>query len=332
MQIGDLVTASTESKQSTPIVAPAKSSIQWQTAKRAQRHVSWSPEVAVPLSNRFTPLITVDDNDDDCIPEASSNPNRQETRSTPAPNQQSWKNSNFHPNQHPENQTVPTRREHSTRTLEPVRPTPSPSLHPNQRPENQTLPNRPTQRYITPQPNRANNSNAPLILIVGDRMLKQITSYDICRKLREHNRYLRPDINVKPFLGAQTRTMPIYLEALLQESVKPDIAIVHIGTNYIRNGVSTADTREDFVNLHKFLQNQGIEMFVSLLTCRSDEHRDAIRPTNHMLIELCDHLGIGYTGNENIQDNHLNQSGLHLHKGGSELLASNFTDTIINLC
>ena len=198
--------------------------------------------------------------------------------------------------------------------------------------ENQTLPTRETPRHITPPSTRANNLSAPSILIVGDSMIKQVTSYEIRGKLREHDRNLRPKINVKPFLGARTRTMPLYLEALLQETEKPDIAIVHLGTNDIRSGVSTADTRDDFVNLHNYLQKQGIEMYVSLLTCRSDEHRDAVLPTNHMLIELCDQLGIGYTGNENIHDNHLNQSGLHLHKGGSELLASNFSNTIIQFC
>ena len=163
-------------------------------------------------------------------------------------------------------------------------------------------------------------------------MIKQVTGYQIRGKLREHDRNFRPRVNVKPFLGARTRTMPLYLEALLEESEKPDIAIVHVGTNDIRNGVSTADTREDFVNLYNYLQKHGIEMLVSLLTCRSDEHRDAIQPTNHMLIELCDQLGIGYTGNENIHDNHLNLSGLHLNKGGSELLASNCSNTIFQFC
>jgi len=122
--------------------------------------------------------------------------------------------------------------------------------------------------------------------------------------------------------------MPLYLEALLHEIEKPEIAIVHVGTNDIRAGRSVADIREDYVNLYNCLQKHGIEMLPSLLTCRLDDCKDRVPPINHMLIELCDQLGIGYTGNENIGNEHLNPSGYHLHRGGSELLASNFSNTI----
>ena len=160
-------------------------------------------------------------------------------------------------------------------------------------------------------------------------MIKGITSYQIRGMLREHDRNLRPKITVKPFLGAQTRTMPLYCEALFNEIDKPDYAIVHVGTNDIRGGRALADIREDFLNLYKFLQQHETTMIVSLLTCRSDEQKDHVLPINHMLIELCDQLGIGYSGNENIRHEHLNPGGLHLHKVGSDLLASNLSNTII---
>jgi len=286
-------------KQSTSNVLP-KQHEQWQTPRSAIRHVSWAHQPELTLHNRFGSLADEPSSNDDNASEISESfPN-----STPSTQQQRT------PQQ------------------------PKSSFHPNQRPEKQTLPTRPTPRHVTPpsSSSRADKSSAPSILIVGDSMIKQVTSYQIRGKLREHNRNLRPKINVKPFLGARTRSMPLYLKALLQETEKPDIAIVHVGTNDIHTGLSTADIREDFVNLYNYLQKEDIEMFVSLLTCRSDEHKDAIRPINHMLIELCDQLGVGYTGNENIHVNHLNPSGLHLHKGGSELLASNFSNTIIQFC
>ena len=85
-------------------------------------------------------------------------------------------------------------------------------------------------------------------------MIKGITSYQIRSKLREHDRNLRPKVTVKPFLGAQTRTMPLYCEALFKEIDKPDYAIVHVGTNDIRGGRSVADIRADVVKLFNFLQ------------------------------------------------------------------------------
>jgi hypothetical protein len=86
------------------------------------------------------------------------------------------------------------------------------------------------------------------------------------------------------------------------------------------------------VNMLNYLQNHGIDMIVSWLTCRTDDCKDNVGPINHMLIELCYQLGIGYPGNENIRGEHLNQSGYHLHRGGSDLLACNFSNTIIQFC
>ena len=190
------------------------------------------------------------------------------------------------------------------------------------------------QRPGITQPNNEphRTPSTPSVLIIGDSMIKNVTSYQIRGSIRDRNRNWRPKINVKPFLGAQTRTMPRYCEALLHEIDKPDIVIVHVGTNDIRAGTSIADMKEDFTNLHNYLREQGMVMIVSLLTCRSDDCKDSIGPVNHMLIELCDELGIGYSGNENINSDHLNQSGYHLHKGGSDTLASNLSHTIYQFC
>jgi hypothetical protein len=113
------------------------------------------------------------------------------------------------------------------------------------------------------RPNQNSERSTPSVLIVGDSMIKNITSYQIRGKLREQDRNLRANINVKPFLGAQTQTMPLYCEALFKEIEKPDIAIVHVGTNDIRAGTSIADIREHYVNMLNYLQNHGIDMIVS---------------------------------------------------------------------
>jgi lysophospholipase L1-like esterase len=122
--------------------------------------------------------------------------------------------------------------------------------------------------------------------------------------------------------------MPLYLEAALQEVEKPDYIVVHIGTNDIHAGRSTEEIKDDFRKLHDYLKNKGIFLVISLLTRRSDNHRDAITTTNHMLIELAEELQICYSGNENIGDEHLNQSRLHLRNEGTQVLAQNFSSTI----
>jgi len=196
------------------------------------------------------------------------------------------------------------------------------SFHPNRQPENQTLPSRPQSARQPSSP------NLPAILVAGDSIIKNVTSWQIRENLRKNGRRSRLNVSVKPFLGAQVRSMPLYLEAALQEVDKPDYVVAHVGTNDIHAGRSTNEIREDFRKLNDYLKNKGIFLIISLLTCRSDNHRDDILRTNHMLIELADELGIGYSGNENINDEHLNQSRYHLKTEGSQVLATNLSNTI----
>ena len=62
--------------------------------------------------------------------------------------------------------------------------------------------------------------------------------------------------------------MPLYCAAVLEEIQKPDVAIVHVGTNDIR-GREIAEIREDFVNLHTYMQEQDINMIISQLRPRA---------------------------------------------------------------
>ena len=194
-------------------------------------------------------------------------------------------------------------------------------FHPNQRPENQTLPSRPQSARQPSSP------SLPAILIAGDSIIKNVNSWQIRENLRKHGRRSRLNVNVKPFLGAQVRSMPLYLEAALQEVDKPDYVVVHVGTNDIHAGRSIEDIKADFRKLHDYLKDKGIFLVISLLTCRSDNHRGTIPRINHMLIELADELGIGYSGNE-IGDVHLNQSRYHLKNEGTQVLADNISTTI----
>ena len=124
----------------------------------------------------------------------------------------------------------------------------------------------------------SSQSRMPSVLVVGDSILKGIHSFQIIGKLKRGGSTTRSRVYVKPFLGAKTQTMPLYCAALLEEIEKPDVAIVHVGTNDIR-GKSIPDIREDFVRLHTFMQQNGISMILSLLTCRADEYEDVI-PAN----------------------------------------------------
>ena len=293
-QVKEFVASSEISKVSTPPSTPSTPAEEWQTPKSARKHVSWAPTPAIPVHNRFSALEShATNNDVIAIPDDDSHQRR------PLPNHQP-----------------------------PPPPKPQSNFHPNQRPENQTLPPRSMSNNSSSTAKSTIDSSLPSILIAGDSIIKQVTSYQIRENLRKHDRQIRAKVNVKPFLGAQTRSMPLYLDALFQEIDKPDYVLAHVGTNDIRAGRSIENIKEDFKSLHNYLKDKGIHMIVSLLTCRSDDCQDKVSPINRMLIELSSEMGIGYSGNENIHNEHLNPSGYHLHRGGSEVLANNFSNTI----
>ena len=370
--------------------------------RRYQKNVSWGAITEVPLQNRFSPLSSSNENNDDEVveiptptsaqqrrPTAALNtarqtpptpvvvaapapqrpsavPAQQCTAAAPAQPRPSTARTQYRPSTTPtqehasiapaqeggasmapaqERANAAPAQQRSTVAAAQQRPS---TAHAQQRPSTTPPQERASaasarertstapaqQRPGITQPNNEphRTPSTPSVLIIGDSMIKNVTSYQIRGSIRDRNRNWRPKINVKPFLGAQTRTMPRYCEALLHEIDKPDIVIVHVGTNDIRAGTSIADMKEDFTNLHNYLREQGMVMIVSLLTCRSDDCKDSVGPVNHMLIELCDELGIGYSGNENINSDHLNQSGYHLHRGGSDTLASNLSHTIYQFC
>ena len=370
--------------------APSKPAEQWQVAEGTRKNVSWGAITEVPLQNRFSPLSSSSENNDDEVVEVPTPTSAQQRRPTAAlntarqtaptpvvvaapalqrPNNQ--RRVNAAPNTTQQRAgTAPNttqQRADAAPNTNQQRAYATPNTtqqcagtapnttqqradaapNTNQQRAN-AAPNTTQQRAgtapdITQQrvesrhattpavrPNHNSERSTRSVLIVGDSMIKNITSYQIRGKLREHN--LHPKINVKPFLGAQTRSMPLYCEALFEEIDKPDIAIVHVGTNDIRAGTPVAEIREHCVNMFNYLQQHGIDMVVSLLTCRTDDCKDKVEPINHMLIDLCDQLAIGYSGNENIRGEHLNQSGYHLHRGGSDILACNLSNTIIQIC
>ena len=137
---------------------------------------------------------------------------------------------------------------------------------------------------------------------------------------------------VKPFLGARTKTIPKYFDAVLSElSQKPELVLLHVGTNDIRDGTSAGKIKDHFRTVVNYFKSLSIKVVISMVICRNGDWADKVTPVNHKLIELCNELDLCCSGNENINVDHLNPSKYHLHRGGSEALAKNFAQTIRHL-
>lgn len=162
----------------------------------------------------------------------------------------------------------------------------------------------------------------PLVAVVGDSMIKRMSSYDL------HN-LLGDDINafVRPFVGATIEEMMSYIDPILQK--KPDVIVLHIGTNDLSNAPSNGE-QSVLSGLHDLIAKIGdvlpsVIIVLSFPTCRRDSYNGRVRLYNNMLLEYCRKNLICFFSNDNINFNHLNKGGLHLNIEGSRILSENIT-------
>ena len=192
----------------------------------------------------------------------------------------------------------------------------------NQKPE--------TERFESakhdPKPDK---KQKPLVAIVGDSMIKWVTSYDI-RSTCNHAKVL-----VRPFLGACINDLYDYLKPVLK--CNPQVIVLHISTNDASSHdfINMETICQDMELLIKELNELGIVVVLSLPINRTDEYSDRVKDLNIMLRSLCAKLLVNYIDNNNIKHHHLNGSGLHLNKEGTSLLCQNiaiFLDFLIPKC
>ena len=171
----------------------------------------------------------------------------------------------------------------------------------------------------------------PLVAVVGDSMLKRMSAYDIRKKCRDVNSFVRP------FIGATIEEMHDYIKPVLRK--KPDVIILHIGTNNLDD--PSYEGEEAVIDeLHEFLgkiqeELPNVIIILSLPTCRKDSYNGRVKYFNTKLIDYCREYLINYIPNDNINFNHLNRGKLHLNIDGSKVLCSNissFINFIISHC
>ena len=164
----------------------------------------------------------------------------------------------------------------------------------------------------------------PLVAVIGDSMLKRLSSYELSQCCREVNSFVRP------FIGATVEEMHDYLIPVLRK--KPDVVVLHIGTNDLND--PQYDGEQTLINklndLLVKIQNTlpNVIIIMSLPTIRRDQFFGRVRNFNIMLANYCRENLINFISNENINCNHLNKGGLHLNIDGSKILSSNITSFI----
>ena len=171
--------------------------------------------------------------------------------------------------------------------------------------------------FISSKQSPKSKPSKPLVAVIGDSMTKWCTGYDI----RAHCNYAR--VMVKPFLGAQIVDIYDYIRPILRES--PKLIVLHVLTNDVsyEDYSNSDEVVNNLKHLVEYIQSLGIVVVVSLPVHRSDEYSERIKEIVPKVIKLCQSLLVNYVDNRNINNTHLNGSGLHLNKDGTKLLCRN---------
>ena len=178
----------------------------------------------------------------------------------------------------------------------------------------------PSQNPINPQKSKAS------VFIVGDIMIKKVDGYLLISSL--NHRYL---VKTRPFLTAKTIGMYDYIKPT-QRNFKPEIFILHGGTNDLPLNKSPKEISEDKVTLAESMKTENNKIIVSSIVCRADSFREKVGKVNAHLEEICAEKDIAIITHSNINPKrHLNKSRLHLNDAGISVLARNFKAFLTNL-
>ena len=84
------------------------------------------------------------------------------------------------------------------------------------------------------------------------------------------------------------------------EDNSPDTAIIHFGTNNLKNNESVEDIATDIMNLAISVKNEQETVVVSGVSVRNDKFNDKGKDVNHLLKRICEVEKIVFVDNSNI--------------------------------
>ena len=116
---------------------------------------------------------------------------------------------------------------------------------------------------------------------MGDSLVKNVEGWRMTKRCEGNE-----NIYVKAFSGATVNDMKHYCKPTVES--KPDAVILHVGTNDSRNKhQSEVMLAQEIVTLAVSIQKEHIDITISGLVGRNDEHEDKRRRVNLILADLC---------------------------------------------
>lgn len=166
----------------------------------------------------------------------------------------------------------------------------------------------------TPSSNGERNKSTTVV--IGDSMIKQIHGWKLGRKVGHR-------VVVKSFSGATCGDMNHYLQPTIDKD--PAKIILHIGTNDLKDRDPNT-VADHIVDLARKIENQSsAQVILSEVVSRSDDvSNESVKATNKKLRKFCTQNGWQLVQHNNISNNCLNKSGLHLNERGNNIMFNNF--------
>ena len=157
------------------------------------------------------------------------------------------------------------------------------------------------------------------VIIIGDSMLNGINEEGLSDD--------RHKVKVKNHSGATTENIRDFIKPEVRK--KPDIIIVHVGTNDITNNTKSFENYKKITDAIKGChQIRVTKLRISNVIIRKDKPdiEKKVIEFNSRLSKFCSKNKIDIIENENLDESCLSLKKLHLKKKGNSYLANNFLD------
>ena len=152
------------------------------------------------------------------------------------------------------------------------------------------------------------------IMIVGDSIIKHANGREVCRN---------DSVKIRCHPGTTTDDIIDYVRPTARK--KPDMIIIHTGTNDIQNKVNTLQkVRKVITTIKENDVNNKIQIAFSSVIHRDDQDfEEEIKEINRKLENVCK-----FTNDNNVDGSCLNRSKIHLNKSGTAQLVRDFSQAL----
>ena len=135
-------------------------------------------------------------------------------------------------------------------------------------------------------------------------------------------------IKIRSHHGATTIDICNYIKPELRQ--KPDVVIVHCGTNDIPNNINTVEKIRKLIKEIDENKHENITQVVisSIIKQYDQDYNEKIQSINDKLQRFCASKGLSFIDNNNIDKSCLDKGKLHLNRRGSSFLANSFKKSV----